>query len=143
MVSEILGPKFRNNYSFLPADGISGGILIAASEDHFQLLSSSHSKFSLCEDSSPSGCLRVDTYQHLWATAGGRHDHFFEEVRSLLQAIQGEWLLCKDFNLIYKVEDKSNNKLNRRLMGRFKAVLDDLELRELPFHGCKFTRTNG
>jgi hypothetical protein len=68
---------------------------------------------------------------------------FLEEIRSLRRAIQGEWLLCKDFNLIYKVEDKSNNKLNRRLMGRFKAVLDDLELRELPFHGCKFTRTNG
>jgi exonuclease III len=47
MVSEILGPKFRNNYSCLPADDTSGGILIAASDDHFQLFSSSRSKYSL------------------------------------------------------------------------------------------------
>jgi hypothetical protein len=68
---------------------------------------------------------------------------FWEEVRSLRKAIQGERLLCGDFNLIYKTEDKCNNKLNRRLMGRFKAVLDDLGLRELPLHGSKFTWTSG
>jgi hypothetical protein len=65
-----------------------------------------------------------------------------EEVRSLRQAIQGEWLLCGDFNLIYKAEDKSNGRLNRRLMGRFKVVLDNLELIELPLHGHKFTWTS-
>jgi hypothetical protein len=37
----------------------------------------------------------------------------------------------------------SNDRLNRRLMGHFKSVLDDLELRELPLHGRKFTWSSG
>jgi hypothetical protein len=51
----------------------------------------------------------------------------------------GDWLLCRDFNLIYKMEDKSNNMLNERLMDRFKTVLHKLELRELPLYGRRFT----
>jgi hypothetical protein len=60
---------------------------------------------------------------------------FLDEIKSLKQNIQTKWLLSGDFNLIYKAEDKSISRLNRRLMGKFKAVLDDLELKELPLHG--------
>jgi hypothetical protein len=62
---------------------------------------------------------------------------FLEELNSIQQGIQGIQSEG-DFNLIYKTKDKSNSRLNRRLMGRFKAVLDELELRELPLHGRKF-----
>jgi exonuclease III len=34
MVSATLGPKLKSNFSFLPADGTRGGVLIAASDDH-------------------------------------------------------------------------------------------------------------
>jgi hypothetical protein len=144
MVSTILGSKFWNNYSFLPVDDTSVGILISVSKDHFQLLSSGHSKYSLS--------VRIQALQDtsewtLSSVYGPQQESdniiFWEEVRSLRKAIQGERLLCGDFNLIYKTEDKCNNKLNRRLMGRFKAVLDDLGLRELPLHGSKFTWTSG
>jgi hypothetical protein len=62
---------------------------------------------------------------------------FLEELNSIQQGIQGIQSEG-DFNLIYKTKDKSNSRLNRRLMGRFKVVLDELELRELPLHGRKF-----
>jgi hypothetical protein len=62
---------------------------------------------------------------------------FLEKLNSIQQGIQGIQSEG-DFNLIYKTKDKSNSRLNRRLMGRFKAVLDELELRELPLHGRKF-----
>jgi hypothetical protein len=39
MVSELLGTRFKNNYSFLTALRNCGGILITASDDHFNLLS--------------------------------------------------------------------------------------------------------
>lgn len=42
-----------------------------------------------------------------------------------------EWLILGDFNLIYKAEDKSNNRLNRRLMTRFKETLDEAQLMEV------------
>jgi hypothetical protein len=64
---------------------------------------------------------------------------FLEEIKEPWTNIHGECLISGDVNLIYKAEDKNNLRLNRRLMGRFKAALDELELRELPLHGRKFT----
>jgi hypothetical protein len=47
LVLEMLGPKFRDSFSFLPSIIMSGGILIAASEDHFKLISSQCTKYTL------------------------------------------------------------------------------------------------
>jgi hypothetical protein len=47
LVLEMLGPKFHDSFSFLPSIGTSGGILIAASEDHFKLISSQRTKYTL------------------------------------------------------------------------------------------------
>jgi hypothetical protein len=44
LVSEMLGHKFNSNFSFLSAIGTCGGILIAASEDHFKLIASHHTQ---------------------------------------------------------------------------------------------------
>jgi hypothetical protein len=41
--------------------------------------------------------------------------------------------------LIYQAEDKNNSNLNRRLMGSFKAVIDDLGLKEISLNGRRFT----
>jgi hypothetical protein len=144
MVSATLGPELKNNFSFLPADGTRGGVLIAVSYDHFKLLSSSRSKYSIS--------VRIQALQDasewtLTSVYGPQQEAdkiiFLEEIRAMRLAIHGDWLLCRDFNLIYKAEDKSNNRLNGRLMGHFKAVLDELELKELPLHGRRFTWTNG
>jgi hypothetical protein len=49
------------------------------------------------------------------------------------------WLIAGDFNLIYKASDKNNLNLNRRLMGKFRAALDECELLEIPLQNIKFT----
>jgi hypothetical protein len=77
-----------------------------------------------------TGAYRPQTYL--------KKESFLDELKALQSAKQGECLASGDFNLIYKKEDKNNSRLNRRLMGKFKAVLDDLELKELPLHGRKF-----
>ena len=51
----------------------------------------------------------------------------------------GSWLLCGDFNLIYKAEDKNNANLNRRMMGRFRRFIDTAELQELHLDESRFT----
>jgi hypothetical protein len=44
LVAQTLGLQFSSNFSYLPASGTSGGILIATSGGHFRLLvSESHS----------------------------------------------------------------------------------------------------
>ncbi|WVZ52504.1 hypothetical protein U9M48_003557 [Paspalum notatum var. saurae] len=65
---------------------------------------------------------------HLWclARALGLHD----------------LLLRRDFNLIYQAADKNNNNLNRALMGRFRHFLDDMQIKEVPLLGQKFTWSN-
>uniref|UniRef100_A0A0A9ANQ6 Endonuclease/exonuclease/phosphatase domain-containing protein n=1 Tax=Arundo donax TaxID=35708 RepID=A0A0A9ANQ6_ARUDO len=57
------------------------------------------------------------------------------EIRNLQQAMHNRWMLLGDFNLIYRTSDKSNGRVNRRLMASFKAVIDDLKLKELHLHG--------
>jgi len=53
-----------------------------------------------------------------------------------------KWLVIGDFNLIVTDEDKSNNNLNRRLMGEFRSTLNYLELKEINLRGRKYTWTN-
>jgi hypothetical protein len=47
LVNESLGQSFRENFSFLPATGTCGGILIAVSESHFRLVSSYRTRNTL------------------------------------------------------------------------------------------------
>jgi hypothetical protein len=112
------------------------------SDDHFKLIASSRSKCTLTVTLQD---LRDASEWTLTNVYGPQLEAdkiaFLEELKSL-QGIQREWLICGGFNLIYKTEDKSNSKLNRRLMGRFKAVLDELELRELSLHARKSTWTS-
>lgn len=67
---------------------------------------------------------------------------FMDEIKQLRPTLQPKWLLLGDFNLIYRARDKNNSLINRTLMNRFKAVLDDLELKELHLHGRRFTWTS-
>jgi endonuclease/exonuclease/phosphatase family metal-dependent hydrolase len=53
-----------------------------------------------------------------------------------------KWLVIGDFNLILQAADKSNTNLNRRLMGAFRDVVRDLELKEIALRGRKYTWTN-
>jgi hypothetical protein len=43
----MLGTRFKDNFSFLPTLGTCGGILIAASDDHFRLLTTSRTRYTL------------------------------------------------------------------------------------------------
>jgi hypothetical protein len=56
--------------------------------------------------------------------------------------LHSAWAVGGDFNLIYKVEDKSNTNLDRLMMGRFQHFLNDLELQELPLIGRRSTWPN-
>jgi hypothetical protein len=67
---------------------------------------------------------------------------FIRELRHLKPAHSDKWLLIGDFNLIYKNEDKSNNRLDRRMMNRFSRALNHLEVKEIPLVGRRFTWSN-
>jgi hypothetical protein len=65
-----------------------------------------------------------------------------QEFHTVCAAHASPWMVCYDFNLIYKAEDKNNLCLNRRLMGAFSSFLDGLELAELHLLGRLYTWSN-
>jgi hypothetical protein len=77
-----------------------------------------------------------------WLTVvyGPHQDHekleFIAELRSIRSGLVGPWVLCDDFNMIYRAADKSNGHLNRCLMGAFCRLVQDLELEELHLIGA-------
>lgn len=61
------------------------------------------------------------------------------QIRSFTSEL---WLVIGDFNMILQAADKSNDNLNRRLMGVFSRAVNDLELKEIHLQGRKYTWTN-
>lgn len=61
---------------------------------------------------------------------------------SLCSALLGPWLLCGDFNMIYRAADKSNDRLDRRTMDRFHRFIAAAALEELHLNGRRFTWSN-
>ena len=45
--------------------------------------------------------------------------------------------------MIYCSEDKNNENINRAMMGRFRRFVNDLELKEIPLLGRRYTWSNG
>uniref|UniRef100_A0A453SB23 Endonuclease/exonuclease/phosphatase domain-containing protein n=3 Tax=Aegilops tauschii subsp. strangulata TaxID=200361 RepID=A0A453SB23_AEGTS len=141
-VLETLGSDF-DDYAYLPAIGTRGGILLAW-------------KRGLVMISNPS--LTTNTLSALvtpphganpwWLTIvyGPQHDNdkiaFLQEIRDVRANCAGPWMLCGDFNLIYRDEDKNNGNLNRRMMGRFRRVINDLALKEIYLNGRRYTWSN-
>jgi hypothetical protein len=53
----------------------------------------------------------------------------------LIRGAIGPWLVMGDYNLIIKAEDKNNANLNRAMMGRFRRLINDLGLHDVPLNG--------
>lgn len=66
---------------------------------------------------------------------------FLDELKSTRLLQLGAWMIYGDFNMVYNAGDKNNDRLHRRMMGRFQRFLNDLELKELHLHGRIYTCT--
>lgn len=62
-----------------------------------------------------------------------------QELRDLKQFMAPKWIVVGDFSLICRTDDKSNANVNLRIMGRFRAAIDHLELREINLVGRRYT----
>lgn len=141
IILSMLGADF-SHYAELPSAGASGGILIAWK----------HSLGPAATTRIDNHCLSVQfspTNGQTWWFTGvygppGDDDKlvFLQELRDVRAACSGPWLVMGDYNIIVNAEDKNNANLNRAMMGRFRRLINDLGLIDVPLHGRKFTWSN-
>jgi hypothetical protein len=67
---------------------------------------------------------------------------FLHELQEFWAACDEPGLICGDFKLILRDEDKNNGHINRRMMNRFRRVTNDLALKEVYLNGRRYTWSN-
>jgi exonuclease III len=141
VVRDCLGPSF-DQFFFLPADGMRGGILLAWQSAVFSI---SHPHFTA---NVVTACISIGVDQSWWFTGvyGPQRDvdkrAFLHELQDIHDLHIGPWLVAGDFNLIVDPADKSRGCLHRTMMSRFRRTLSALELKELYLNGRRFTWSN-
>jgi exonuclease III len=141
IVIEALGADF-DAYFCLPANGTRGGILVAWKSRVVQLDSAHVDVNRVTARVTPPGSAPW------WLTCVyGPQDEadkiaFLAELREIRRLRPEPWLLCGDFNMIYKDEDKNNDNLHRHMMGRFRRFINDCVLKEVYLHGRRYTWSN-
>jgi hypothetical protein len=142
LVNQMLGPMFR--YCFLPMIGQSGGILMAWRSDIWSMMDISFQQFLLIVKAS-----RVNVALASWwvtVVYGPQEDaakcEFLNSLATVRAASPVAWLLCGDFNMIYKETDKSSGRLDRRSMRRFRSFINRVAIEDLQLVGRRFTWSN-
>jgi len=140
-ILSLLGSDF-SSYICLPSAGASGGILVAWRRH----VGVSGQKRQDTHSVSVQFCSEDRSVWWLTCVYGpprnSEKDSFLQELRDIRIACPGPWMIAGDFNLIFKDSDKNNANLNRVMMRRFRGLIEDLALKEIPLHGRKFTWSN-
>jgi exonuclease III len=142
LANEILGPAF--DYVVLSAAGSAGGILLA-----WGRLAWAASYVQLGRFSISAKLSRVGSAGAQWWFTGVYGPHaddekvqFLAELLQFRATVQGPWLLCGDFNMIYHAQDKNNGRLDRRCMRRFRSFIDQAGLEEINMLGRSYSWSN-
>lgn len=138
MIYDIMGTDFE--YFYLPADGVSGGVLVAWRRDVWIGTAPCARCFSVtvrladanpwCLSSVYGPTMQVDK------------EPFLLELVEISDVVQDAWLVCGNFNMIYQAQDKNNARLHRGNMCCFRHMLDDLQLLEINLSGRLYTWGN-
>lgn len=141
VVLDTLGSEF-DDYTYLPAQGTRGGILLAWKSRAVTITA------PLFTTNTLSARVATTAGTPWWLTVvyGPQEDAakvaFLQELHQIRADCPGPWMLCGDFNLILCAEDKSTGNLNRRMMGKFRRLVNDLALKEVYLNGRRYTWSN-
>ncbi|CAO2042950.1 unnamed protein product [Urochloa humidicola] len=134
LVNEMLGHRF-SSFAYLPSNGASGGILIAARSPEISCTVVHAGAFSV------TVALNGE-HQAPWSLTGVYGPQadvdkveFLNELRATRLRASPNWMITEDFNLLLDASDKNNANVNRRNLGRFRRFVDELQLKSLPAPG--------
>lgn len=141
VVLDTLGSEF-DDYTYLPAQGTRGGILLAWKSRAVSITDPMFTTNALTAKVATAS----STPWWLTVVYGPQDDvdkvAFLQELRDIQADCTGPWMLCGDVNLILRDEDKSTGNLNRRMMGKFRRLVNDLALKEIYLNGRRYTWSN-
>lgn len=136
-----LGQDF-DQYTVRPAEGSRGGIIIAWRSCNCIATNTRIDNFST------SVRFRNADGKDWWFTGiygpqpNSQKIQFLQELSDIRAVCTDPWVVAGYFNLIYRSEDKNNDSLDRAMMGRFRRLLNDIELKEIDLLGRRYTWSN-
>jgi mannosylglycoprotein endo-beta-mannosidase len=146
LLLSMLGVAF-SEYAYLPAAETRGGILVAGRQQDVSFGEVLIGCYSVTVSVQPAGGA-ADVANTWWLTAvyGPQEDAhkllFLEELEAIRDQCSGPWAVTGDFNLILNEADKSNDRIDRANLRRFRRTVARLELLDLHLHGRCFTWSN-
>lgn len=140
-IARIIGTGFE--YAHLPSLCVRGGILVAWKSS---VWAASNIRMTGHTISARVRLIADDSEMWLTTVYGPSRDSeklaFLVELHELRQVRTGPWMLLGNFNLIYRSQDKNNERLNRRLMGQFRRFLTQAALKEVHLIRRLYTWSN-
>jgi hypothetical protein len=123
---------------------LEGGIILACSEDFFtmsQVMILQHSiTVTVTSKKSNEAWTITSVYD---PQDDSSKMLFLQELLQIKQSVSSRWVLLRDFKFIYMASDKSNSRVNWRMMNQFRTIFEDLEVKELRLHSRRFTWSSG
>lgn len=143
--------KFRSFCGFhlrvfrtLDADGTRGGILTAWNSALFDCVHEWVGLFSLTVVLKRNVDGRSFTIYNIYGpTAANLKPTFFQELRSINVHSVGEWTVLGDFNVLLSADNKTGPTTSISDILKFREVVHELGLVDLPILNKSFTWTNG
>jgi exonuclease III len=142
IISQTFGHAF-DEFDFIPADGTRGGIILAWRSDVLQISTLHKGEFSITAKVTSRKDART------WAVTSvyGPQEiadkvRFLQELSQVGSSMQLPWVVNGDFNLVTDTAEKSNGRVNRRMMNKFRHTLNSLALQDMPLLGRSFTWSN-
>jgi exonuclease III len=141
IVTESFGARY-DQFISLPAVGTAGGIVLAWCSQDVCVLATRVDAFSVSIQIEMEGGVARWLTTVYGPTVEALKPAFLDELRLLRLALVGPWSVAGDFNTIADARDKNNANLNRRAMARFRAAINELELKEACLLGRRYTWSN-
>jgi hypothetical protein len=136
-VMQLGGSGFE--YVFLLTMHTCGGILVAWCTSTWEVVTSSTRPFwvsiRLCPAAGGPDWWLTTVYG---PSRGEDKPVFLVELHELQHVRAGLWLLRGDFNMIYRAQDKNNDRVNRWRMGHFVHFLNSASVQEAHLIGRLF-----
>ncbi|XP_020262628.1 uncharacterized protein LOC109838607 [Asparagus officinalis] len=128
------------DWSFVPSEGSSGGIMIGWNSSSWKMLQEKVDKYVL------TVVLQSKKNNFKWTLSSVYGPHcnkermvFWQELKDIKNTFSGPWIVVGDFNVTSNSSERKGKSNYRREMEEFNDIINELELIDSPLHGRKFT----